>query len=1036
MSRLNSENDIASLIETAENGPDLSVRINALEIASRLPLDRSGWSSLAEPARRILADTEPGSAARRETIRIAASLPLRSVRETLYELAQDADAPDTETIIGELADRGDPAALRACLDAVRNGQEHRFHQVARMPLEAEGLTHREIPKLPRGADPDAKFWRAIALARVGRTKDLDRVLKGRGPRPLWFDGAPGMAYGLIAMVRPIPDELREHLLQWLEKAAKKPDKVPQEAWLVAWALTGVADAFGQPIEPRAEPAPPPAPQPQRPTPTPQEQAAAESVANEILESLTPESPDILSADTSQLANLGDEKSADFIHDLIAKVQDLAQVTDFGMQPNIVFGNLVLNVVSEMTGFGNWPVQKLVSTVMRDRLNALDAGQAAWVIGRAEPQQVTRELSNLVSMRAANGDGELNLQLARALADELAGVAGTPWRGAGPEGGISSVAPQALIDDLPRAGAILDDAVGADADMEMAGPEPEAEQPSTEQRQVHAEIVHEDQTRYSFVAGAENLVRCRIALPDPQFGVATGSAVPWMEIPPGGLDLDVVLQWENQWAHGTLNLPADRSQASEACDLALDVPADCRQIVATIALLYRGRAFEVIELKAAAVPAGQEDPGPAAFHLDRVTDGRAIVENPDSIPVDAVLISGATYNDEKMMDEFTVQIFGSAIPHKVQLGRTETMIRKLNEELFGTQIDLVHQERRHLVTPRLKADNPDVERILRLLAKQGCTLYQDLTAQGLGDLGRRIQIINRENKTLLPLEFVYDRGYPSDTATVCRAGLDALESELLDCPECSTAPTPVGNRVDTICPFGFWSIRKVIERRDPNTKLAPGRTSLPSPIGGVREVVSLDSVLFASSSEVVETEQEKIRQVLAEHFASSAYVDSWDQWSAELRLDQRDVLLALPHHETGDGEYLEIGHPGIETQQRRLADGQITCNVVNPTERYPGPITLLIGCRTGTNEGYRPVSLMFKQQMTSIVVGTTAEILARHAAPVARELILQLKSKDLAAEDFGTVMHNVRRRMLARGYLMALCLVSFGDAEWRLPARND
>jgi hypothetical protein len=30
---------------------------------------------------------------------------------------------------------------------------------------------------------------------------------------------------------------------------------------------------------------------------------------------------------------------------------------------------------------------------------------------------------------------------------------------------------------------------------------------------------------------------------------------------------------------------------------------------------------------------------------------------------------------------------------------------------------------------------------------------------------------------------------------------------------------------------------------------------------------------------------------------------------------------------------------------------------------------------------------------------------------------------------------VRRRMLARGYLMALCLIALGDAQWRLTPRG-
>ena len=65
------------------------------------------------------------------------------------------------------------------------------------------------------------------------------------------------------------------------------------------------------------------------------------------------------------------------------------------------------------------------------------------------------------------------------------------------------------------------------------------------------------------------------------------------------------------------------------------------------------------------------------------------------------------------------------------------------------------------------------------------------------------------------------------------------------------------------------------------------------------------------------------------------------------------------------------------------------------------------------------------------MGTLAKILGRHAAPVARELVAELVSVNDADADFGTIMLRVRRRMLAKGYLMAMCLVALGDAEWRL-----
>ena len=48
---------------------------------------------------------------------------------------------------------------------------------------------------------------------------------------------------------------------------------------------------------------------------------------------------------------------------------------------------------------------------------------------------------------------------------------------------------------------------------------------------------------------------------------------------------------------------------------------------------------------------------------------------------------------------------------------------------------------------------------------------------------------------------------------------------------------------------------------------------------------------------------------------------------------------------------------------------------------------------------------------------------------------QLASVDDPEADFGTIMRRVRRRMLLKGYLMAMCLVALGDADWHLGVRE-
>jgi hypothetical protein len=73
------------------------------------------------------------------------------------------------------------------------------------------------------------------------------------------------------------------------------------------------------------------------------------------------------------------------------------------------------------------------------------------------------------------------------------------------------------------------------------------------------------------------------------------------------------------------------------------------------------------------------------------------------------------------------------------------------------------------------------------------------------------------------------------------------------------------------------------------------------------------------------------------------------------------------------------------------------------------------------------------------VGTLAPVLGEHAAPVASALVRELRAiaghRNGAASGegstIGDAMLRVRRRLLAKGQLSALCITSFGDADWQL-----
>jgi hypothetical protein len=149
-----------------------------------------------------------------------------------------------------------------------------------------------------------------------------------------------------------------------------------------------------------------------------------------------------------------------------------------------------------------------------------------------------------------------------------------------------------------------------------------------------------------------------------------------------------------------------------------------------------------------------------------------------------------------------------------------------------------------------------------------------------------------------------------------------------------------------------------------------------------------------------------------------------------------LLLVLPHHDSAQGlDYLEIGAKGLPGPLARLGREQLSPRYINPDATEPGPIVLLLGCQTAADTdqatGYVDLTRRVQQQRASIVLGTLAKVLGRHAAPVAQELVRQLAAVRDGQTDFGTLMRRVRRRMLGQGYLMALCLVVLGDAQWRL-----
>jgi hypothetical protein len=586
-------------------------------------------------------------------------------------------------------------------------------------------------------------------------------------------------------------------------------------------------------------------------------------------------------------------------------------------------------------------------------------------------------------------------------------------------------------------------------LEMAEPgrglEPAETPPAVvEQRRVHAQIRHDGRRRTTFLAGADNVVRTWIGLPDPEAGAVSDAAIPTVDLPPEGLTLEAVLRWRDQTDHGPIHLPGDRTARSSECNLHIHVPDDERFVSAEIAFLYRGRAFEVVQVEAYVLPPGAVEEPDHTVEVKVQVAQREVVELADSNEFDAVMIYG---EDRTRVDSpdgrgpTNVRAYDRASGASFDLRGPQAVIDYLNTELFVAETSLVRRRARQGQTEEvLDTDDRDVLRILRTLARHGAELYNSL-GDGFRDPGPRIQLQNHDPREYSPVEFVYDRGFPIDNATICPEGLAALESDADECPQCPAADElPADLRIanPTICPFGFWSLQKIIERRDAvrqGSEVAGGQSF---PLPDRRDLPAIDSVLFASSDRVELEERDRTWQSLEALLSYAEHAPSWTEWRQSLANRVPSLLLALPHHGVKEGlDYLEVGDEQLPGSDRLLFRSQLIKEFVNPHRREPGPIVLLLGCRTDapTDLGYVSLARRFQQLPVSIVLGTLAKVLGRHAAPVAREIVTQLASVDDSDSDFGTIMRRVRRRMLARGYLMALCLVSLGDAEWRLPPRG-
>lgn len=1062
---------IDPLLKLARSGPPPEVALSALSAAASFNLTPQAWHDVATVLNQQIESLPAGSGTRQQALRLGTRIPLRSWREHLRQLADDATEPDAEALNQALVQVRDPTRIDWVLAQAAQHPDWAVQVLATLPIE-QTLQLADLPPLPEDADPMAAFWLAIARARLGDTQMLDQLLTDAVDDLPLFWGSPWTAYDAVARVRPLPAALHEHLLQLLERLTTDPPPDENHAVrrmreLTVWAATGICDAQGNP---RSEQASQPVlGRPRSRAASASARARARQLRNQEAFAWFDVSAD---PDTREaLSAMPKGSSPRLVQVLLQEANQRAAALPREAPASILLGNHVTELVGALPIDGPEPAAKYVQLHLSAPRPALDDGQMAWLLARDAPAHLIGTLERL-SRKQPSPDAQCQvLSLLESAADCQAGRIAGPSRGAGPGGDAAGMIE--LIDDMQEqmvsAAAPADEVAAAGAGDASASPRQPAPAPPApamrarasitppdtatsaapepEQRRVNAVILHQRERRSTFVAGADNIVRCWIGLPEQ--GVASSDqVVPQVAIPATGLALQAYLCWRDSSGKThedsqPVLLPPSRTASSNQCDLRLHIPTGERYVSADIAFLYRGRVFEAVRFEAFVLEAGQKESERDQIRILVQAAHRHVLEIQDSAPVDSVVLVPRAQTPDGHADPSLPRLrrFGSRGSQHFDLQRAKHAIGWLNDTLHATQTLIVRKQAKKTrpadgaavaVVDVFDDTDPDARGLLLDMARHGTLLYKELRDQGFGDPGQRFQILCEDNDDHAPLEFTYDRGYPSAQAAWCKPGLAALREEAPTCPVCQFPgqENELGH-VEVLCPYGFWSLRKVIERMSP---VSDGAESDP---GMARRLLSpMTSVAFASSHLVPEPERQATLKALQQHFDTVLPADDWLQWRKVVKQNPA-LLMVLPHHGIQSQlDYLEIGDQALDEALGKLSAAQIDEMVVNPDCHDPGPVVLLLGCQTAriSETGYGDLANRIHRQHASIVLGTLAQILGRHAGPIAREFALTLADLSGQESDFGSVMLQVRQRMLARGCLIAMCLVAQGDAQWRLQPR--
>ncbi|MEE4134494.1 MAG: HEAT repeat domain-containing protein, partial [Desulforhopalus sp.] len=262
----------ADPLVSALDDPSAAVRVAALRSLVRLPLPREGWIYISHRIMRLLQETPVGESFNAQTvdgmpyheiIDAAAFVPTKAVRGRLHELLQDPDQDVRRAVARALTRMGDPRAVPQLVTELSDPIPDCRADAAENLSLLDVSEHRVAVQEAFRGEPDgeARFWMALALARLGETSELEQIFEEltQGtldlPRSSWGD--PLVFADKLIRRGPFPQAAQDLLLRISQERQEGP--VAQ----IAQDLLSTGPPAETSPAPDFQPPPPPAPELQR-----------------------------------------------------------------------------------------------------------------------------------------------------------------------------------------------------------------------------------------------------------------------------------------------------------------------------------------------------------------------------------------------------------------------------------------------------------------------------------------------------------------------------------------------------------------------------------------------------------------------------------------------------------------------------------------------------------------------------------------------------------------------------------------------------